>query len=370
MAISHDAIKRYYSNVTLNEEGVMTTHTCACGPEAMPAYIREIEADIPEEITSRFYGCGSPLPPALEGCTVLDLGCGTGRDVYLASKLVGPEGHVIGVDMNSDQIWVAEEHHAEMAEKWGYDNVEFKVAYIEDLADLGIKDKSVDVVISNCVINLSPDKEAVFSEVYRVLKVGGELYFSDIFADRRVPSEINGNLMLVGECLGGAMFTEDFRRVMQKCGWPSFRYMEVTPATIDNPEVEGMIGNIKFTSRTVRAVKHPHIEDTEDQYGQFAVYNGGIEGSANWFDLDLGHRFYVHLPKAVSGNTACMLQGTRFAKYFKVYGNRSRHFGLFKEDSAGAMGVGTAVLTGGSNDTPGADEYADGGCCCGEAGCC
>ena len=98
MSVSREEIKKYYSNVTVKEQGEMTTHTCACGPECMPAYIRKIVADIPEEITTRFYGCGSPLPAALEGCTVLDLGCGTGRDVYLASKLVGPTGKVIGVD--------------------------------------------------------------------------------------------------------------------------------------------------------------------------------------------------------------------------------------------------------------------------------
>ena len=79
MSVSREEIKEYYSNVTVKEKGEMVTNTCACGPEAMPAYIRRIEAEIPDEVTSRFYGCGSPLPPALEGCTVLDLGCGTGR---------------------------------------------------------------------------------------------------------------------------------------------------------------------------------------------------------------------------------------------------------------------------------------------------
>ena len=104
MSVSREEIKKYYSNVTVKEQGEMTTHTCACGPECMPAYIRKILTDIPEEITTRFYGCGSPLPAALEGCTVLDLGCGTGRDVYLASKLVGPTGKVIGVDTDQSAV--------------------------------------------------------------------------------------------------------------------------------------------------------------------------------------------------------------------------------------------------------------------------
>lgn len=348
MSVSHEEIKKYYSNVTVKEQGEMATHTCACGPECMPAYIRKILADIPEEITTRFYGCGSPLPAALEGCTVLDLGCGTGRDVYLASKLVGPTGKVIGIDMNADQLTVAEAHHAEMAEKWGYDNVEFKQGYIEALDELGIEDGSVDVVISNCVINLSPDKKAVFDEIWRVLSYGGELYFSDIFADRRIPEEVSSSPLLVGECLGGAMYIEDFRRLMRRCGWEDFRYVKSRAATIDNDEVEALIGNIQFSKRTVRAFKLPDIqEDICEEYGQTAIYNGGIEGSENYFDLDDHHRFFKGLRLDVCGNSCSYVQNTRFGKYFTIYGDRSIHFGPFE-------GCGNAPAVGGG----------DGGCGC------
>jgi arsenite methyltransferase len=339
--------------VSVKDQGEMATHTCACGPDAMPPYIREILKEIPEEITSRFYGCGSPLPPALEGCTVLDLGCGCGRDVFLASKLVGPNGCVIGIDMNPDQLSFAEAHHAEMAQKWGYDNVTFRQGYIEALDEAGIEDDSVDVVISNCVINLSPDKEAVFKEIYRVLKVGGELYFSDIFADRRVPDAINSDPLLVGECLGGALYIEDFRRLMRRCGWEDFRYMSSSAATIDNPEVQALIGNIQFSSRTIRAFKLPDTEeDICEQYGQTAVYRGGIVGSESYFDLDDHHRFFKDLRLDVCGNSCSYVQDTRFGKYFDIYGDRSQHFGPFS-------GCGNAPDVGGS----------DGGCGCG-GGCC
>ncbi len=353
MGVSRDKIKEYYSKVSVKDQGEMATHTCACGPDAMPPYIREILKEIPEEITSRFYGCGSPLPPALEGCTVLDLGCGCGRDVFLASKLVGPNGRVIGIDMNPDQLFFAEAHHAEMAQKWGYDNVTFRQGYIEALDEAGIEDDSVDVVISNCVINLSPDKEAVFKEIYRVLKVGGELYFSDIFADRRVPDAINSDPLLVGECLGGALYIEDFRRLMRRCGWEDFRYMSSSAATIDNPEVQALIGNIQFSSRTIRAFKLPDTEeDICEQYGQTAVYRGGIVGSENYFDLDDHHRFFKDLRLDVCGNSCSYVQDTRFGKYFDIYGDRSQHFGPFS-------GCGNAPAVGGS----------DGGCGCG-GGCC
>ena len=351
MTVSREEIKKYSSNVSLEENGVMATGICACGLDSMPKYIQKVLKEIPEEVTSRFYGCGSPLPPALEGCTVLDLGCGTGRDVYLASKLVGPEGKVIGVDMNEDQLGIAEAYHAEMAEKWGYDNVEFKKGFIEALDEIGIEDGSIDVVISNCVINLSPNKEAVFSEIWRVLKTGGELYFSDIFADRRVPEGINDNLVLVGECLGGAMYIEDFRRLMMKCGWQDFRYMSSRPAAIDNEEIEALIGNIQYTSRTVRAFKLPDtVEDICEQYGQTAVYRGGIQGYENYFDLDDHHRFYKDLRLDVCGNSCTYVQDTRFGKYFEVFGDRSIHFGPFE-------GCGNAPSVSG-----------DGGCC--SSGCC
>lgn len=350
MSDIREEVKEYYSKISVENGGEMVTHTCSCGTDCLPKYIKDVLAEIPEEITSRFYGCGSPLPPALEGCTVLDLGCGTGRDVYLASKLVGENGKVIGVDMNPDQLEFAKKHQAQMAEKF-YDNVQFVESYIEDLKD--IADESVDVVISNCVINLSPYKEQVFKEIWRVLKVGGELYFSDIFADRRIPDELNHNLVLTGECLGGAMYIEDFRRMMRKCGWEDFRYMSSSAATIDNEEVEAMVGNIEFSSRTVRAFKLPDtVEDICEQYGQTAVYKGGIQGCENYFDLDDHHRFFKDLRLDVCGNSCTYVQDTRYGKYFQIYGDRSIHFGPYE----------------GCGNAPAVDGGSGGGCCGG--GCC
>jgi ubiquinone/menaquinone biosynthesis C-methylase UbiE len=341
------AVKQYYSNVTVVEQGEMATHTCCCGEEAMPKYIREIAAEIPEEVTSRYYGCGSPLPLALEGATVLDLGCGTGRDVFVASKLVGAEGRVIGVDMNEDQLAVARKYQPEIAEKWGFDNVEFVQGYIEDLST--IADSSVDVVISNCVINLSPMKEQVFREIWRVLKTGGELYFSDIFADRRVPEDINQNPVLLGECLGGALYIEDFRRLMTRVGWQDFRYMTSSAATIDNEEIEALIGNINYSSRTIRAFKLPELqEDICEQYGQVATYKGGMLGSENYFDLDDHHRFFKGQPMLVCGNSCSYVENTRFGKYFDIQGDRSVHYGAFE----------------GCGNAPSVDGGCAGGCCC------
>jgi arsenite methyltransferase len=149
----------------------------------MPEYLRPILNEIHTEILDRFYGCGSPIPSALEGATLLDLGCGTGRDAYMLAKLVGPNGRVIGLDMTDEQLDVARRHIDYHMKKFGYasPNVDFREGFMEDLAAAGIADNSIDLVVSNCVINLSPNKEKVFSEILRVLKPSGELYFSDVF---------------------------------------------------------------------------------------------------------------------------------------------------------------------------------------------
>ena len=350
-----EEVRKYYSKITSEEEGVMETKICSCALDDLPMYVSEARAMVPDEIVKHFYGCGSPIPAALEGMTVLDLGCGTGYDVYTLAKLVGENGRVIGVDMNDDQLAIARKYQDQMAEKLAYkkSNVEFKKGYIEDLESLGIEDSSVDIVVSNCVINLSPYKEQVFKEIWRVLKPGGELFFSDIFADRRFGEEISMDLILRGECLGGAMYIEDFRRLLRKIGWEDFRYIKSFKSVIGNPEIEDMVGNVEFYSHTIKAVKLPDlIEDICENYGQVAIYRGGITGMENYFDLDDHHRFYKDLPLAVCGNTSAMIENTRLAKYFDIIGDRTKHFGAFQ----------------GCSTAPSTSDQEEGGCCGG--GCC
>ena len=172
----HDQLKDYYGKV-LSQSSDLQTNACCCDAEAMPASVKAILGRIHPEITERFYGCGSPIPPLLEGMTVLDLGCGTGRDAYLLSGLVGEAGRVIGVDMTDEQLAIARKHVDHHAEAFGHarSNVEFRQGFIEDLGEIGIADDSVDIVVSNCVINLSPDKPQVWREIARVLKPGGKM---------------------------------------------------------------------------------------------------------------------------------------------------------------------------------------------------
>ena len=229
-----ESVRHYYGQV-LQSSNDLKTSAC-CSIDAMPGYLKALLAGLHPEVLERFYGCGSPLPPALEGKTVLDLGCGTGRDCYLLSKLVGPTGRVIGVDMTPEQLEVAVRHRDWHAERFGYANVEFLHGHIENLAAVGIADNSIDVVVSNCVINLSPEKPRVLAEIFRVLKPGGELYFSDVFADRRIPAELRQDPVLLGECLGGALYWEDFRRILQDLGCPDVR---IVKQNADQPRRSG-----------------------------------------------------------------------------------------------------------------------------------
>ena len=335
-------VQDYYGRRLASTRDLRTKACCA--PEDLPAHIKAVLAEIEDEVLTRFYGCGSPIPPALEGCTVLDLGCGTGRDVFVAARFAGPEGRVVGIDMTEEQLAVAQRHERRQAERFGFDapNTSFRLGYIEDLASAGIEDASVDVVISNCVINLSPDKPAVFAEIFRVLKDGGELYFSDVFADRRIPADVAADPVVYGECLGGALYEEDFRRMMRDAGCLDYRTVSACPIEIDDPELAGRLGNIRFTSKTIRAFKLASVEDRCEDYGQVAYYRGGVPEMPHAFVLDDHHRFEKDRPLIVCGNSAAMVEETRFGRYFDVVGDRSVHYGLFDCAPAAAANAAAA----------------------------
>lgn len=343
-------VKEYYGKV-LHSTADLKSKACCCSPSSMSKEVKEAISLIADEVVTRYYGCGSPLPPLLDGMTVLDLGCGSGLDVYVAAKLVGEHGQVIGVDMTQEQLDIAQKYEDEQRQRFGYakSNVRFIKGYIEDLSSAGIKDSSVDIVISNCVINLSPYKEKVFKEIWRVLKPGGELYFSDVFADRRIPEQLATDPILRGECIGGAMYSEDFRRIMERSGFVDFRYKSIRNLDLDNEAIITKIGFANFTERTVRAFKLDDLEDICEDYGQIAVYSGNISGHPHFFDLDDHHRFFTGKPLLICGNTASMLAKTRFASVVKVIGDRSVHYGAFN-------GCGTS----GETDC----SEGDGSCCC------
>lgn len=335
-----EEVKDYYGKV-LKSSKDLKTNACTASGKPHPV-IQEAISKIPMPVVEKFYGCGSPIPLNIEGLSILDLGSGSGRDCYIAAVLAGPKGKVTGVDMTDDQLQVARDNIAEFTKEMGFPapTLDFKKGYIEDLASAGIESESVDLVISNCVVNLSPNKEAVIAEAYRVLRDGGELYFSDVYSDRRIPQSLRDDDVLFGECISGALYVHDFKEMAVKAGF-DVREVSRSPMVINNDEIRKTVGNINFWSITYRLFKLSGLETRCEDYGQVAVYNGGILGQELKYALDADHVFEHGRPMLVCGNTARMLtHSTLHRGYFTVTGDTKVHYGLFAcskgSDSAGA----------------------------------
>lgn len=323
----HELVQDYYGK-QLRHSGDLKTSAC-CDASRMPEWLKPLLSRLHPEVLSRYYGCGLVCPPLLEGCRVLDLGCGAGRDVYALAQLVGSKGEVIGVDMTQEQLAVAERHRAFHNDAFGYDNVRFLHGYIERLEELGLEPGSFDVIVSNCVVNLSPDKDAVLGGVQRLLKPGGEFYFSDVYADRRVPDAVRNDPVLYGECLGGALYWNDFLRLAQRHGFIDPRLVEDRPLIITDPQLAIHTGNLRFYSATYRLFKLDGLESACEDYGQAVVYRGTVPHHPHRFALDKHHAIETDRVFPVCGNTWRMLHDTRFNAHFDFIGDFSRHFGLF-----------------------------------------
>ena len=324
----HSIVQDYYGRQLQGTADLKTT--ACCDISQMPDWLKPLLAKVHPAVQSRYYGCGLVCPPMLDGCRVLDLGCGAGRDVFLLSQLVGPKGEVVGVDMTDEQLAVAQGHRAHHAQAFGFDNVRFLHGYIERLDELGLQPGRFDVIVSNCVVNLSPDKDAVLRGVQRLLKPGGEFYFSDVYADRRVPDAVRNDPVLYGECLGGALYWNDFLRLAQTHGCADPRLVEDRPLAVTDPLLADKLGNLRFFSATYRLFKLPALESACEDYGQAVIYRGSIARQPHRFVLDKHHDIATGRVFPVCGNTWRMLHDTRFAPHFEFIGNFDRHHGLFE----------------------------------------
>ena len=262
---------------------------------------------IPQSVIDRFYGCGSPvnLASIRTGETTVDLGSGAGIDVFIAAKKVGPMGRAIGVDMTPAMLRVAREAQATVAKNLGYDAVAFHEGFLEAIP---LPDRSVDLVTSNCVINLSPDKRRVFSEMWRVLRDYGRIVVADIVADRAVPAHQRKDPRLWGECISGALTEEAFLLDLERAG---FYGVSILTRTLWK-EVDGC----RFFSITVRGYKFQKRAGCA-YLGQTATYLGPFKGVGD----EEGHWFPRGEAVAVCTDTAAKLTHPPYAGMFALAGS-------------------------------------------------
>ena len=263
-----EVVKEYYGKVLKSSQDLKSSACCEGG--GMPAHLEALLANVHEEVRNRYYGCGIVVPALLKGARVLDLGSGSGRDVYLIAQLVGPGGEVVGVDMTDEQLATANAHVDWHMRKFGFgrSNVKFLKGYIEKLGALALEPASFDAIVSNCVINLSVDKLAVLRGAYELLKPGGELYFADVYCDRRLPEAVRADPVLYGECLAGALYRNDFLPMAKRAGFLDPRLVTSKPIAVENEAMRAKLGPAKFFSATYRLFKLDGLETACEDYGQ------------------------------------------------------------------------------------------------------
>ena len=261
-------------------------------------------AHIPAEVVARFYGCGSPVTSAAlaAGERMVDLGSGAGIDCFIAAKKVGPAGQVVGVDMTEQMLDVAAECRPKVASVLGYDVVEFRRGFLEEIP---VETASVDVVTSNCVINLSPDKPRVFREIWRILRNHGRTVLADIVSDRDVPPKMRLDGRLWGECISGALTEEAFLAALERAG---FYGVSIVAKTFWR-EVE----DCRFYSVTVRGFKFEKTAGCT-YVGQYAVYLGPMKATVD----EEGHLFPRGTPVEVCTDTAAKLARPPYAGAFAI----------------------------------------------------
>ena len=258
---------------------------------------------IPEEVLKISYGCGTPagLKTVSSGETVLDIGSGGGIDCFEASRLVGPSGHVIGIDMTDTMLTIARKNAPIVAANLGYasSNVEFR----KGMADaIPVLDGAVDLIISNCVINLAPDKRKVFREMFRVAKPGGRFTISDIVADQPVPQYLVHDSEKWGDCLSGALTLTDYIAGIVGAGFLGIHLIKASPWQV--------IDGIHFFSVTLTGYKLATNRPQSDI--RYATLRGPFSRVVD----ELGTTYFRGIPQPITPDALCLLSQAPLVSHF------------------------------------------------------
>ena len=291
--ITQTVSERYAKAVTTGEE--------MCCPTGYNH--EDLKTFIPEAVLKVSYGCGTPvgLTTVQAGETVLDIGSGGGIDCFDASRRVGPSGRVIGIDMTDEMLSMARLHAPVVASNLGYaqSNVDFRKGFADSMP---VEDDSVDLIVSNCVINLAPDKTKVFREMFRVLKPGGRFTVSDIVADRPVPHYMIHDKEKWGDCLSGALQLGEYWNGLRQAGFLGLHQVNFIPWRV--------IDGIHFLSLTLTGYKMPDTNTRSHQY--FATLKGPFSSVKD----ELGYSFVRGVPQAIDSSTTTLLKSTPYQDLF------------------------------------------------------
>lgn len=293
--VTHSDVQKFYGDAAKKPQ------TDLCCPTSYPL---EDTSHIPKEVLDRFYGCGSPVGIAeiKNGETIVDLGSGAGIDCFIAARKTGVEGRVIGIDMTDEMLEIARKCSESVSENLGFKNVEFRKGYLEEIP---VDSETVDLITSNCVINLSPNKVKVFEEMIRTLKDHGRILISDVVSEVELPNEIKEDKQLWGECLGGCVTENQLISYLEQAG---FYGVEILGKTFWKT-----VQNINFHSVSVRAYKHKKLDQCIYK-GQRAVYRGPFKVIID----DEGHVFPRNQEIEICTDTASKLCKPPYKQFFNV----------------------------------------------------
>ncbi|KAI1893415.1 hypothetical protein AGOR_G00123490 [Albula goreensis] len=313
----HENVQKYYGSRLETSEDLQTNASCALPSRPMSKSAFDALKLVHPEVSKKYFGCGLVVPEKLGGCKILDLGSGSGRDCYILSKLVGEAGHVIGIDMTEELVMASRKYIQYHQEKFGYEkpNTIFVQGYMENLGEAGIQSESLDVLVSNCVICLCPDKKAVLKEAYRVLKEGGEFYFSDMYASKVVPEHLKQDPVLWGEGMSGSLYWQDLIKLVKEVGFSTPRLVAASHIMIHNSELLRKTGDIRYASGTYRFFKLPK---NSVEAGAMATYKGTVLDHSEQLDFDASHSFKKDVPVTVDAETAAILRLSRFSSDFCI----------------------------------------------------